>query len=260
MSRGTRSGDVVVVLLPLRQLDGLRRQWRVRDLVEEVGEDVEPLSDGRRPVDRTIFRTDPSCAVVALRAMSESRTFEQQVDDLAVEHRAKDAKRSLIAAGTRAQPAVIAGLGHPDVRVVVGCIDVIDHVLEEEALDALFSVLGHPDPRVRRRALHALSCEHCKQGECRPSQTALRDALVAACEDCDPTVRAGAVEGLSPMVHDSADALAAIVRLADADPDRAVRKKAALSAPGGPIYEGRRSKSGRLRRRPPQVVERRVAP
>ena len=46
----------------------------------------------------------------------------------------------------------------------------------------------------------------------------------------------------------------AIVRAAESDPCSVVRKKAALSAPGGPIYEGRRSKSGRLRRRPPTAA------
>jgi HEAT repeat protein len=189
--------------------------------------------------------------------MSESPTLEQHIADLAVEHRAKVAKHTLIAAGTRALPAVRAGLRHADVRVVVGCIDVIDHVLEEGVLRDLFAALAHADASVRRRALHALTCEHCKQGQCRPSDTALRRALIAACADPHPSVRGAAAEGLSSMVHDSAEALDAIVRLAASDPASAVRKKAALAAPGGPIYEGRRSKSGRLRRRPPAASLRR---
>jgi HEAT repeat protein len=182
--------------------------------------------------------------------MSETRVLDELVADLAVEHRAKPARRALIAAGHAALPAVRAGLRHPDARVVVRCIDVIDHLLDDSALSDLFGVLQHPDASVRARALHALSCERCKQGACRPDADALKGALVAACDDPDAYVRRLAVEGLSPMVHDSEVARAAIIRLAQSDPSRMVRKQAALAAPGGPIYEGRRSKSGRLRRRP----------
>jgi HEAT repeat protein len=183
-----------------------------------------------------------------------SRRLEQHVDDLAVAHRAKVAKRTLIAAGSDALPAVRDGLRHTDVRVVIGCIDVIDHVLDETALGDLFGALEHCDSRVRGRALHALTCEHCKQGDCRPSEAALRRALIAACDDLDAYVRLVAVEGLSAMVHDWDEAFAMIVRISEFDTNSVVRKKAALAAPGGPIYEGRRSKSGRLRRRPPSAI------
>src|SRR6185436_3002968 len=79
----------------------------------------------------------------------------------------------------------------------------------------LFAVLDHPDARVRGRALHALSCEHCKQGECRPGQAALRNALIAACDDPDPYVRYVAVEGLSAIIHDWDEALAAVAQVAE---------------------------------------------
>jgi HEAT repeat protein len=183
--------------------------------------------------------------------MTPSRSLTQLVGDLAVEHRAKPAKRTLIAAGSDAVPALRAGLCHADMRVVIACIDAIDRVLDEAALEALLGVIDHPNPLVRARALHALSCERCKQGECRPNEAELRTALIAACDDPDPYVRYIAVEGLSVMIHDWDQALAAVVRLAQSDPAPFVRKKAALAAPGGPIYEGRRSKTGRLRRRPP---------
>lgn len=184
--------------------------------------------------------------------MTPSRALAELVDDLAVEHRAKIAKRTLIAAGGDAVPAVRAALSHADMRVVIACIDVLDRVLDEAAIEALFDAIDHPNPFVRGRALHALSCEHCKQGECRPDAAAARAALLAACDDPAAYVRFIAVEGLSLMIHDCDQALAAVVRLARSDPVPVVRKKAALAAPGGPIYEGRRSKTGRLRRRPPR--------
>jgi hypothetical protein len=69
-----------------------------------------------------------------------------------------------------------------------------------------------------------------------------------------PTFATSPSKALSAMVHDSDEALAVVVRVAESDPDRSVGKKAALAAPGRPISEGRRSKSGRLRRRPPATA------
>jgi HEAT repeat protein len=170
--------------------------------------------------------------------------YDELIEDLAVEHRAKAAMRLLMSAGTMATPAVRRGLQHPNPRVRARCCDVLDHFLDADAIPELMENLGHEEPSVRARALHALACDQCKEGECRPAE----DEVVAAAlglltKDPDRFVRKAAVEALGPGVHRSEKALRAIVTAHDTDVDPLVRKVAGWYSPGGPIFE-------RLRPRP----------
>lgn len=174
-------------------------------------------------------------------------SYELLVEHLGVAHRAREARRALLAAGAAATPAVRRGLGHHDPAVVVGCCDVLDASLDEDALPELFACLGHDDPQVRARALHALACDACKQGACRPGEGRLIRAAVRATTDPVAAVRVAAVQALGPASRRSADALAALERCAQADAHPPVRKIARWFLPGGPVYEGRRTKSGRRR-------------
>lgn len=176
--------------------------------------------------------------------------YDQTVSDLAVPHRSKRALRDLMWAGTPATPAVRRGLLHPDARVRAACCNVLDHYLDETAIPELILALDDCEPTVRARALHALACDRCKQGVCRPSEGVLPTAIRMLTEDPDREVRESAVQMLGPAVHRSPEALAAIVRARVEDPAPQVRKVAAWYCPGGPIYEGRPSRLGRRREKP----------
>jgi HEAT repeat protein len=168
------------------------------------------------------------------------------VEDLAVEHRAKAAMRSLMDAGTEGTPAVRRGLHHPLPAVRARCCDILDHFLDADAIPDLMENLRHHHPWVRARALHALACDRCKEGECRPSEDdVLAVALRLLTEDPHRFVRKAAVEALGPAVHRSEEALRAVVAAHGADPDPLVRKVAGWYCPGGPISERLRPRVAR---------------
>jgi hypothetical protein len=64
-------------------------------------------------------------------------------------------------------PALVAGLRSSEWRVRRSCCRLLDDVdFTPESLAALQRALDDPDPRVRRSALHTLSCQHCKPSGC----------------------------------------------------------------------------------------------
>ena len=106
------------------------------------------------------------------------QSCDELVTNLGVPHRAKAAKLALIETGPAARSAVHAGLANSDPAVVLGCIDVIDHILDAQDLLPLLAATSHGSGRVRQRSLHALICENCKAGVCRPSEADVRAALL----------------------------------------------------------------------------------
>jgi HEAT repeat protein len=64
-------------------------------------------------------------------------------------------------------PALGAGLQSTEWRVRRSCCRLLDDLdFTLESLGALQQALDDPDPRVRRSALHTLSCQHCKPSAC----------------------------------------------------------------------------------------------
>ena len=170
--------------------------------------------------------------------------YDRFVEELGIKHRSKAAMRALMAAGTAATPAVRRGLRHTDARVRARCCDVLDHFLDADAIPELMENLDHPDPEVRSRAMHALGCDRCKEGSCRPAEAdLLREATRLLNGEPDRYVRVSAAHALGPAVHRRREAVDAMVAAHDADVDPMVRKVAGWYCPGGPIYE-------RLRPRP----------
>jgi hypothetical protein len=103
--------------------------------------------------------------------------------------------------------------------------------------------------------LHALACDRCKEGECRPAEDDIvRSAVRLLQADPDRYVRKSAVEALGPMVHRRPEALDALLAAQARDRDPLVRKVAGWYCPGGTIFEGHRTKSGRARSRPLAVT------
>jgi hypothetical protein len=164
-------------------------------------------------------------------------TAEQLVAALADPHRSAEARGRLIALGPAAAEAARDGLGHPDSRVRVSSCQVLDHVMDPDSVPAIIRALADPEPEVRWNALHALACDRCKSGQCRPDAAAvLPPAMALLAADPSPRVRAGAAEVVGAWAHSRREAADALNTSARTDPSPAVRKKASWYAPGGPIF------------------------
>lgn len=163
--------------------------------------------------------------------------YQRLVEDLAVRHRANLALRRLMAAGRFATPALRVGLCHPDPVVRVGCCKILDHFLDEDAVPELIANLSHDDARVRAWALHALTCERCKEGECRPGEDDVLPVAIRMLQtDPDRSVRQMAAGMLGPWVHRNDAARRALESAWHHDPHPVVRKIASWYVPGGPRY------------------------
>lgn len=164
--------------------------------------------------------------------------YGRDLENLTVAHRAKQALRNLMAAGADATPVLRRGLRHPDVAVRVGCCMVLDHYLDEAAVPELMANLEHRHEQVRKWALHALACDRCKEGSCRPAENEIVPiALRMLREDPSRRVRVEAVHLLGTVVARHPEAVEAlqVARVSDADPN--VRSVARRYTPGGAIYE-----------------------
>ncbi|HYM15282.1 MAG TPA: HEAT repeat domain-containing protein [Dehalococcoidia bacterium] len=166
------------------------------------------------------------------------RDYWQDLENLTVRHRAKQALRNLMAAGSDATPVLRRGLQHPNAAVRVGCCVVLDHFLDEATVPELMANLEHEDEQVRKWALHALACDTCKEGSCRPAESEIVPiALRMLREDPSRRVRVEAVHLLGTVVTRHPEAVAALQVAQAADPDPNVRSVARRYTPGGAIYE-----------------------
>lgn len=164
--------------------------------------------------------------------------YDALVSDLGARHKSKYALRRLMAAGPACTPALRRGLAHDNDRIRVGCCKVLDHYMDDAAIPELKANLDHPNPDVRAWAIHALACDRCKEGTCRPGEDDIIPLAIAMLEhDTDQHVRQMAVGMLGPSVHRNPLVLPAIERCARNDDHPAVRKIARWHLPGGPRYE-----------------------
>ena len=156
---------------------------------------------------------------------------------LADPHRRVVAYRLLLQRGAGAREAVCRGLGHSDPHVRAECCRILDHIMDTESVVALVGALSDPADEVRVQALHALACERCKDGQCRPAPAmVLPGALRLLSSDANTRVRTGAVELVAVWADSHPAAAAALAAAATADPSPVVRKKASWYIPGGTIY------------------------
>jgi hypothetical protein len=164
--------------------------------------------------------------------------YRRLIADLAVKHRAQQARRDLMAAGALATSALVEGLRHPEPAVRIGCCQVLDHHLDEAALPALIENLHHENEMVRAWAMHALACDRCKEGSCRPGEDqVLPIATQMLLTDESRRVRQMAAGLLGPSVHRRPDVLRALAHAHAHDPHPVVRKIAGWYIPGGPLYK-----------------------
>ena len=164
-------------------------------------------------------------------------TLEETIEMLASPHRRKVAIRKLMAAGRAGTPVVRVGLRHDDPEVRIACCTVLDHFMDEEAVPELMDNVDHWHPGVRGSAIHALACDRCKEGVCRPGENDVIPMVVdALLRDQDRGVRQQAAGMLGPSVLRSATAKAAIEQAHEHDPHPVVRKIAGWWVPGGARY------------------------
>ncbi len=178
-----------------------------------------------------------------------STSYETLVEALAIPHRQRGAYQKLVAAGPDALAAVRAGLHHANADVRHYCCQYLDRFVDSGSLTELVAMLDDPSPAVRLHTLHALACDRCKEGTCRPEVAAvLPRALALLRSDSNTHVRNMAVEVVGAYVHSEPTALAALIEAIASDPHPSVRKKAAWYAPGGPIYKRTAPKPVRAKR------------
>ena len=95
-----------------------------------------------------------------------------------------------MAAGSAATPAVRRGLQHDNPALRQACCKILDHFLDADALPELMDNLDHSDATVHGWAMHALACDRCKEGACRPGEDdSLPIAIRLLHDDPDQHVR-----------------------------------------------------------------------
>lgn len=176
--------------------------------------------------------------------------LDRVVEHLGVAHRAKDARWTLMFAGADAVPALKRGLSHPNARVREACCVVLDHHLQPDCIPDLLANLEHDDAGVRGWALHAMACDRCKEGSCRPAENdTVPLAVRMMLEDPDSTVRARAIGLVGEAVHRHPEVVDALETALRTEPVAANRKIIRWWLPGGPRFERTKPKPSRQRAR-----------
>ena len=151
--------------------------------------------------------------------------YDGWVKQLAVSSsRRQEVKQHLLAAGAAAVPAIRRGLRHGNPTVRRLCVNLLDRLVDDEAIPDLVAVLDDEDVEVVKRALHALACDACKTGECRPGDDLFVPKAVELLRHPDPDLRAGAIDALGQVVkRGRADVAAILADVAEHDTDRGLR-------------------------------------
>lgn len=120
-------------------------------------------------------------------AFADAKRRNQAILDLVGALNANDLRRAQVS--PEAKTALISGLDHPNAKVRWWCLQLMDHLADESYLEPILLKLSDPVAKVRRHAIHALSCGACKP---KRQRLAIRigSALRAALEtDPDQRVR-----------------------------------------------------------------------
>lgn len=137
------------------------------------------------------------------------------------------AKRHLFLSGPRVVPALRRGLAHPHPTVRRSCVNLLDHFVDDASLPDLVAAVDDPDRTVAARALHALACDACKEGECRPGEDLFVPRALALLDPAsDPHVRAAAIDALGKVVARRPDVVEALRDVAERDPISGLRSMA----------------------------------
>jgi len=107
-----------------------------------------------------------------------------------------------MAQGAGATQDLVSGLTHPNPNVRWWCLQILDHSASDQCVPAIFELLHDPVWRVRRMAVHALSCQRCKPT---PLSANMKDVLIdIALHDPCAKTRGEAIFGLLNYASDTA--------------------------------------------------------
>ena len=130
-----------------------------------IDKDLKRLVRARMAAARENYTTARAAMARPARARVDLRALVAKLADPATAEPAAAALKAQ--RPERLVPALVAGLGSPEWRVRRTCCRLLDDVdFTPESLAGLRGALDDPDPRVRRSALHSLSCQHCKPSGC----------------------------------------------------------------------------------------------
>ena len=92
---------------------------------------------------------------------------------------------------------LLAGLENPRSRVRYLCADALDHLADERCAVPLERLLSDLVPRIRRAALHALSCDACKLRLLTKPENLFAKLSELAENDPNARMRSAALEALA---------------------------------------------------------------
>jgi hypothetical protein len=121
--------------------------------------------------------------------------------------------------------AAIEGLAHSSWRVRRTCAQLLDKVdITPESVAALTHALDDEHPQVRRKAVHTLTCEHCKPNGCAVD---VRPTFERAIRDPSSLVRSMVVQGCTLHFFDGQWAIGLVAAVATSDKSQQLRESAA---------------------------------
>jgi HEAT repeat protein len=101
---------------------------------------------------------------------------------------------------------LVEGLEHPRARVRYNCAEALDHLADSRCAEPLRKALNDPVPRVRRAAIHSLSCDACKVVSLEAETDVVALVVAHALDDPSIRVRREAATALGGLRDDRADA------------------------------------------------------
>jgi HEAT repeat protein len=133
------------------------------------------------------------------------------------------AKQHLLVSGAVAIPALRRGVHHDNAIVRRQCLNLLDHLVDDDSLAVLIAAIDDADAMVAGRALHALACDRCKQGACRPGEDTWVPRAMALLGHSNPDLRAAAIDALGKVADHRPDVAAALAVVSQTDRDRGLR-------------------------------------
>lgn len=94
-----------------------------------------------------------------------------------------------------ARTALTQGLTHPNAKIRWWCLQYMDHLADESFVPFMLPLTKDPVAKVRRQAIHALTCEVCKPDGC-ALDVDLKPMLETMLHDIDAKVRGEAQQAL----------------------------------------------------------------
>lgn len=104
-----------------------------------------------------------------------------------------------------------------------GCVNLLDRFIDDETLPDLVTALDDGDHGVRARVLHALACDACKTGQCRPGEELWVPRALHWLSEPDADLRASAIDALGRVADHRPEVATALRVVAENDAEKGLR-------------------------------------